>query len=139
MKVFVASRRRYFFGIGRALRLCSQTINFTRDTYALEVGEFLLPNLFYDIEAKVHAGQLELFSIDHPGRAHKIVGVDRDHLLREFSNLANNAAATAATFLRFRRKQAWPIQAFHSRQWPWLCQIAMGQNFILIYRLCFSA
>ena len=92
--------------IDRAVRLCSQTINFTRDTQALEVGEFLLPDLLHDVEADVQAGQLEPFSIDHPGLDLETVRADRDQLFRVFSNLANNAAAAGATTLIVRREPA---------------------------------
>jgi signal transduction histidine kinase len=90
--------------IDRAVRLCSQTINFTRDTHALEVGEFLLPDLLHDVEAEVQAGQLEPFSIDYPGLAYETVRADRDQLFRVFSNLANNAAAAGATLVIVRRE-----------------------------------
>jgi signal transduction histidine kinase len=92
--------------IDRAVRLCSQTINFTRDTQALDVGEFLLPDLLRDVEAEVQAGQLEPFSIDHPGLDLETVRADRDQLFRVFSNLANNAAAAGATTLIVRREPA---------------------------------
>jgi len=89
--------------IDRAVRLCSQTINFTRDTQALEVTEFPLSDLLHDVEAEVQAGQLEPFTVDYPGLAVETVRADRDQLFRVFSNLANNAAAAGATSLTVRR------------------------------------
>jgi signal transduction histidine kinase len=90
--------------IDRAVRLCSQTINFTRDAQALEVGEFLISDLLRDVEAEVQAGQLEPFAIDYPGLALETLRADRDQLFRVFSNLANNAAAAGATMLVVRRE-----------------------------------
>ena len=92
--------------IDRAVRLCSQTINFTRDTQALEVGEFLLSDMLRDVEAEVQAGQLEPFTIDYPGLDLETVRADRDQLFRVFSNLANNAAAAGASALVVRREPA---------------------------------
>ena len=92
--------------IDRAVRLCSQTINFTRDTQALKVDDFLLSDLLRDIEAEVRAGQLEPFSIDYPGLGLETVRADRDQLFRVFSNLAHNAAAAGASALVVRRQPA---------------------------------
>lgn len=92
--------------IDRAARLCSQTINFTRDSQALDVGEILLSDLLRDVEAEVQAGQLEPFAIDYQGLGMEIVRADRDQLFRVFSNLANNAAAAGAASLVVRREAA---------------------------------
>lgn len=90
--------------IDRAARLCSQTINFTRDTQALVVTEFPLADLLHDVEAEVQAGQLEPFTIDYPGLEVETVRADRDQLFRVFSNLANNAAAAGANAFTVRRE-----------------------------------
>lgn len=89
--------------IDRAARLCSQTINFARDTQALKISEFPIADLLHDVEAEVQAGQLEPFSIDYPGLATETLRADRDQLFRVFSNLANNAAAAGASQLVVRR------------------------------------
>jgi signal transduction histidine kinase len=89
--------------IDRASRLCSQTINFTRDTQALQIAEFPIADLLHDVEAEVQAGQLEPFAIDYPGLASQTVQADRDQLFRVFSNLATNAAAAGADRLVIRR------------------------------------
>jgi len=59
---------------------------------------FLLPDLFHDVGAKVHVGQLEPFLIDYPDLAYKSISADWDLLFWEFTNLANNTPAAAATF-----------------------------------------
>ena len=82
--------------IDRAARLCLQTLNFTRDTPALQIDEVPLADLLGDLRGMFEADGGQPLGIEFDDRDTTVVRVDRDQIHRVFANLARNAAAAGA-------------------------------------------
>ncbi len=92
--------------IDRAVALCSQTLDFSREgTPPLAPSRFLLAPLIDEIGPGLAVSAAELAIEDRipPGLA---VAADRDQLYRVFLNLARNALEAGAHRLRFSATQA---------------------------------
>ncbi len=83
--------------IDRAVTLCSRTVNFTRDTPALEIKRVPLAQVARDLAAEFEAARPDGFTVSYGGLPDLDIAADRDQIYRVFANLASNAAAAGAS------------------------------------------
>ena len=88
--------------IDRAVRLCTETLNFVSDTPVLSRRRFAVSTLIKDLAAAAQVTLVPPMAILTAGDAAARVDADYDQLYRVFENLTNNAHKAGAKELMIR-------------------------------------
>jgi signal transduction histidine kinase len=85
--------------LDRAVRLCSQTLDFTKDTPSLTVAPVRLVELLRDLRAEFEPTGERPLEVRFDDDDDVTLAIDRDQMYRVFANLAGNARHAGATVL----------------------------------------